>query len=1687
MTIRCQEGHEVDPTSGVCEEGHPPAQVQGAQAMQAEPVSLPCVWDQCAFATPAVAPTEVNIASMMRYLEGHVEAAHQPKQRVGQQASNRLMEKLPRPEAMLDMSDTQWREFMREWSRYKRSTGISGQLMLDQLHGCCSAPLRLDMASEVGDELDGMQEETLLQTMKRMAVRETNPMVHRNRLRGLVQGETERFRNYVARLKEVAIDCLYNVKCTDMAHAEDREVSYREEMVRDQAIYGIYDREIQSKILAKGSRLLGLEAVVVQAEAEEQAKITQNKLGEAPAEVNKVSAFKQGKNEELQKKADLNIPCHFCGQKGHGKFPAREVRQKSCPAWNKACDRCSKIGHLSPVCKLKEGQKGEKEKVTANSVMTKKAMFSRVAAIQGIHKCKKKLKLDHVEWSKEFGWRKTAPYTMPKLAMDITVLKEEQQLLYSMADMQEQKVGKVMGWMSTPDTGAQVVLSGVALLSRLNIGRRQLIPVSQEVEAANSYGINILGAVLISASVSGDNSGRYTQQLCYVSEQVHGLFLSLSACKDLGIVSQDFPLPAPVLPPQPTNPEDKQQKAAVAACGTPRGQGQETAQLAECGCPIRTAPPSPPTECPPGLSTQQQLEDWVLNSYAASAFNVCEHQVLPSMQGEAMNIVMNKSARPVANHIPTPVPIHWQEEVKRGLERDVEIGVLEKVPVNTPTEWLHRMVLAPKHDGSPRRTIDLQPLNEESFRQTHYTPSPWQCAAAVPRDTFKTKLDAWNAFHSVELTPESQKLTSFATMWGTYRYRKAPMGYLATGDAYTHRYDNIVKEIKHISKCVDDVCLWGETLEETFIRTCQYLTHCTQNGIIFNPEKFVMGRESVEFVGFELTKEGIKPMEETLQSIRDFPTPTDITGVRSFFGLIQQVSYAFTLTKPMAPFRELLKSSSRFYWDEVLQEMFDKAKEVIIKEIEKGVKTFDKKKPTCIATDWSKEGLGFFLLQKHCSCEVLSPVCCKTGWQLVMAGSRFTKEAESRYSPVEGEALAVTYGLHKCRYYVLGCQNLLIATDHQPLLKIFSDRKLDDIENPRLLRLKEKSLIYKFKIVHVPGRKHAGPDALSRHPMEGRTVQLAALRVRDSEEMLECAVGAPVAALAASMVRAVTLDRVRQATVRDTILQQVMDMVVEGVIDNKEAWEGDTKEFYKHRNNLSVISGVLMYNKRVVIPRVLRAEVLECLHAASQGVQGMKARAEDTVFWPGISGAIVDKRNRCRTCDTIAPSQAAEPPITAPPPSYPFEQIVVDYFTLDGHTYLAMADRYSGWLSVSYNRGLATCKELTSDMRTWFMTFGAPAELASDGGPSLTAHQFQLFLRNWGVHHRLSSVGFPHSNCRAELAVKSAKRLIRENVGPGGELDCDKFARALLQYRNTKLQGLGVSPAQILFGRELRDFLPFAPGKGGIRKEWQIVAEEREVALARKHVVDMERLEAHTKELGELEIGQSVSVQNQVGSKPGRWDKTGVVVEKGAGPRQYLVRMDGSGRITLRNRRFLRKCSSFADSPYPSVVVPESTPAQSRTQNQSGTQQATPDPITQSLPEHGVMEDSRVEGTVEEQVQPRSTDRADLLESPALQEVTGGMEEETRRYPVRRRKPNVRLNDYVVEVDRVRAMSVRSYAEVLRGSREETVRQEPVREEPDRRPGRRGQEVMMLSGMLEVVLEKLMRMASVEDTGEREI
>ena len=169
----------------------------------------------------------------------------------------------------------------------------------------------------------------------------------------------------------------------------------------------------------------------------------------------------------------------------------------------------------------------------------------------------------------------------------------------------------------------------------------------------------------------------------------------------------------------------------------------------------------------------------------------------------------------------------------------------------------------------------------------------------------------------------------------------------------------------------------------------------------------------------------------------------------------------------------------------------------------------------------------------------------------------------------------------------------------------------------------------------------------------------------------------------------------------------------------------------------------------------------------------MNARAKASVFCPGITIQIQELRNNCQACRGIAPSNPRPPPTPSPDPVYPFQMICADYFCYGGHNYLAIVDRYSGWPYVCQLTGASPA--LVKKLRECFVTYGIAEESSSDGGPEFTAALTQQFLRDWGVAHRLSSVAYPHSNTRAEIGVKSAKRLIMEKTGTQGDIPAAKI------------------------------------------------------------------------------------------------------------------------------------------------------------------------------------------------------------------------------------------------------------------------------------------------------------------------
>ena len=132
-------------------------------------------------------------------------------------------------------------------------------------------------------------------------------------------------------------------------------------------------------------------------------------------------------------------------------------------------------------------------------------------------------------------------------------------------------------------------------------------------------------------------------------------------------------------------------------------KGDQAARItphAPCDCPPRQ---KPPTELPfPATEdNRESLQQWLLEYYKSSTFNTCEHQPLPLMDSVPMRLMVDPEAEPIAHHTPVPVPLHWQDQVKAGLDQDVALGVIEPVPVGKPVTWCHRMVVCAKKNGKP--------------------------------------------------------------------------------------------------------------------------------------------------------------------------------------------------------------------------------------------------------------------------------------------------------------------------------------------------------------------------------------------------------------------------------------------------------------------------------------------------------------------------------------------------------------------------------------------------------------------------------------------------------------------------------------------------------------------------------------------------------------------------------------------------------------------------------------------------------------------------------------------------------------------------------------------------------------------------------------------------------------------------
>ena len=218
-------------------------------------------------------------------------------------------------------------------------------------------------------------------------------------------------------------------------------------------------------------------------------------------------------------------------------------------------------------------------------------------------------------------------------------------------------------------------------------------------------------------------------------------------------------------------------------------------------------------------------------------------------------------------------------------------GIIEKV-VDRATPWCAPMVVQQKPNGRGIRiTVDLSKLNAHVKRPVHPSRSPAEVISSVkPKSRFFSTLDAKSGYHQIPLHDDSRDYTTFITPFGKFRYTRSPQGYVASGDKYNSEGDDAVRDLEGVHKIVDDMLGETETFAEHEKVVENILIRCRKHRITLNPDKFHFAKPEVKFAGFIVGREGTKADPDKVKAIAEFKAPTNITELRGFVGLVNQLA-----------------------------------------------------------------------------------------------------------------------------------------------------------------------------------------------------------------------------------------------------------------------------------------------------------------------------------------------------------------------------------------------------------------------------------------------------------------------------------------------------------------------------------------------------------------------------------------------------------------------------------------------------------------------------------------------------------------------------------------------------------------------------------------------------------------------------
>ena len=727
---------------------------------------------------------------------------------------------------------------------------------------------------------------------------------------------------------------------------------------------------------------------------------------------------------------------------------------------------------------------------------------------------------------------------------------------------------------------------------------------------------------------------------------------------------------------------------------------------------------------------------------------------------------------------------------KTEIEKLVKLGVCQR----GKSEWASPLMVAKKPCVTPctctpttpcggwRVCGDYRRLNTQTTDDKYPVRTLTDFNSELAGKKIFSKIDLLKGYHQIPVNEEDVKKTGVITPFGLYLFPRTPFGLKNAGQDFQRLMDEILGDVPHTFVYIDDILVASETPQQHLEDLKRVFEVLDENGLVINRSKCVLGKTSLEFLGYHVDQHGIRPLPERVEAICKQKRPTNIKGLQRFLGMVnyyrrfirQAAHHLFHLFEALKG-RNKREKARILTWNEDRQESFEAIKDALAKATMLRHPRANAK--LAITADASKHAIGAVLEQR-------GPL----GWEPLGFFSAKLEGNQQEWPPFDRELLAAFRAIRHFRHMVEG-RNFTLYTDHDSLVPALHKKSepLTARQSYQLSCIAE----YTTDIAYLEGKANVVADHLSRPEEEQPNQPANAVVPPEKAEPLQ------------DVVYAI-----------DSYGVDLQEMAREQPLDpdyQRIAQEARTGLNFKKVNigARDIIVDVGNGPARPFVPQGWRKRIFDVIHGLGHpGVERTRQAVSARFVWPSMRADVTQWARNCTNCQRAKVQRNVVPPIgNFEVPNRRFSHIHVDIVSLpesNGFSHLlTVTDRFTRWPAAIPIPDMTTESVVDAIAHGWIASFGVPKTITTDRGSQFTSAIWRQLLDTWGIENRQTTAYHPEANGLVERLHRRMKEALKAMCEDARNQWYWRLPMVLLAIRTTFKPDVGASPADLVYGEGL--------------------------------------------------------------------------------------------------------------------------------------------------------------------------------------------------------------------------------------------------------------------------------------------